>query len=266
MNTLTDITAILVKHYHAQIVKWWWNELRHKFLTHKIRHTYSVYSASQRIMTQNRYLDQDVPEELQHRVLVACLLHDIARFYQLNETTILSNKDFEHWDIWFNILLKEGIEDYWILFAVKYHNKFVIEGIFEEKNFKRMNKQEKEETLYLIKMVRDSDKLENIEYMIYNQYKDFSKWEWQLMDKEFKDNYISSTCLECIENKQIIDYKYVYTLADQLLARAAWEFDINFQWTKKLIQNSKFKEFILEKLEKMNILEKQMQIMKENIY
>jgi len=252
MHTLTDITAILIKHYNSQITKWGGDELRNKFLTHKVRHTYSVYSASQRIMIQNRHLGQDMSDDLQHKVQVACLLHDIARFYQLNETTILSNKEFEHWDIWYNILLKEGIEDYWILFAVKYHNKFGIDGIYEEKEFEKMSPKEKEETLYLIKMVRDADKLENIEYKIYNNKKNLSKRESKLLWKSIKDNYISPICLEHIKNK--------------ILAEGAWEFDINFEWTKKLLKNSKFKEFILEKLEKISISKQDLQILIENMY
>gem|GEM_PF-3157743 len=44
-----------------------------------------------------------------------------------------------------------------------------------------MSPKEKEETLYLIKMVRDADKLENIEYKIYNNKKNLSKRESKLL-------------------------------------------------------------------------------------
>ena len=266
MNTLTEITLLLAKHYNKQIQKFWWNEMINKFLTHKIRHTYSVYSASQRIMIQNRSLSQGISDKLQHRVQIACLLHDIARFYQFSTNTILSNKEFEHWDIWYNILLKEGIEDYWVLFAVKYHNKFDIEWIYKEKLFATMDKEQKEETLYLIKIVRDADKLENIEYMIYNHNKDFSKREWKLLQKEIKDTYITPICLEYIKKREVIDYKNVFTLADQIIAKACWEFDINFEWTKQLIQNTKFKEFIIQKLESISVEEKYLEIVRKYLY
>ncbi len=267
INTISNITTILVKHYNYQINKWWWDEVKNNFLTHKIRHTYGVYFASQRIMLQNSYLGYNpFSDKLKYRVQVACLLHDIGRFYQLNEKSILNNEEFEHGDIWYNILLKEGIDDYGVLFAVKYHNKFTIDWVYNENEFQKMSEKQKQETLYLIKMVRDADKLENIEYVIYNQNKDLSKREETLLGRGVENNYISFVCLECLKNKKPINYKYLSTIADQIIVKAGWEFDINFEGTKKLIKIAKFKEYILDKLEKISTPKKEIDIVRNNIY
>ncbi|MCT4617010.1 MAG: hypothetical protein N4A38_02250 [Candidatus Gracilibacteria bacterium] len=69
-----------------------------------------------------------------------------------------------------------------------------MENIDDEKEFKKLNKKKQEEAKIIIKLVRDADKLENIEFAVFDKMKiaeNFSKW----MKYDYEDGGISEKIL-----------------------------------------------------------------------
>jgi hypothetical protein len=68
---------------------------------------------------------------------------------------------------------QEGIEDAGLLLSAKYHNKHDndLKNISDEPEFQKLDNKEKEEALIIIKLVRDADKLDNIEFAVFDDMK-----------------------------------------------------------------------------------------------
>jgi len=238
--SLTDMTILLEKHYNQQL-----NKINNKreilnYNNHKIRHIYSVLFVAQKIMTYEKEIFNN--ESIIKKSEIANLLHDIGRFYQNDWDKVLSWREFEHGDVGYEILKEEWITDLAILFAVKYHNKININWLYKEKGF--ISSDNQEEILSIVKIVRDADKLQNLEYMLFDSdneiyicedhnwkisnlvYKEFMEWKW------------------CINGKNIKNY------LDKFLYYASWYFDLNYNITRKFLINDGFIDFIGQELKK----------------
>ncbi len=242
--SLTEMTTLFEHHYFSQLEKIKNNKDILNYNNHKIRHTYGVLFTAQRIMTYEKKIFDN--EHIIKKAEISSLLHDIGRFYQNNGERILSWSEFEHGEFWYDILKKEWITDLSILFGVKYHNKKDIDWIFDEEDFIKLKDIEKEEVLNVLKLVRDADKLQNLEYILFN-FNDRLFW----LDKI--DNSYTDIVLEQFLNKVCVDRKYKKTYIDNILLLAWWIFDLNFQTSNNFLKNDKFIDFIVLKLEEVSL-------------
>jgi len=240
--SLTEMTTLFENHYFKQFKLIQNNENILNYNNHKIRHTYGVLFTAQRIMTYEKDVFND--NEIIKKTEIASLLHDIWRFYQNNWDRILSWKEFEHGDVGYEILKKEWITDLSILFAVKYHNKKDILWLYQEENFK--NSKNKEEIVTVLKLVRDADKIQNLEYILFN----FNNRIFWLND--INDDYTSRVFLDFLD-KKCVNRNYIKTYIDNVLLFSSWIFDLNFKTSKRFLVNDNFVDFIIWKLEEVNL-------------
>lgn len=157
------------------------------------------------------------------------ILHDIGRFDQIKEyNTLEDNNEFNHASYGCDLLedglirefLHENTYDKIIFKAVRNHNKFSIENNFTE-----------DEKLYC-SIIRDADKLDIFK---------------QLSEGEFEDDYdatknmvISSEVAREIGKKHAIDANLVNNELDEVALRLAMVYDINFNYTLKMIKQKDY--------------------------
>lgn len=236
--SLTQATSLLQKHIEKQELKIKNDEVLNYF-NHKIRHTYAVLFDAQRILTYEKNIfNTDI---IKQKVEVASLLHDIARFYQNNWKRVLTNNEFEHGDAWYNILKNEWIKDLSILLAVKYHNKKLLDDLYIDKEYLSCWKIEQKEIELVLKIVRDADKLQNLEYILFSDRNDIF-----LLNKD--SNKIKQDVLDEFFNNKLVDNDIVSSSADKIVALSAWVFDLNFLTTKRFLKQALFPEFIEKRL------------------
>jgi hypothetical protein len=145
-------------------------------------------------------------------------------------------------------LRNEWITDLKILLPVKYHNKKTLTYLDQDKEYLNLQKHEQEEIDILSKLIRDADKLDNIEYFIfdfdrikfiYDNY--LSNWKY--------DNSISDDILNVFLQKKSINNNNVKTFVEHILTMLSRIFDINYLWTKKLLKTIWYCNIIPDKLE-----------------
>lgn len=259
MYSLTKATQILVKHYEL------WNENTNdeilKYNSHKLRHSNWVLEVWRNLIIKIKE-NQNLSDELINKAEIIFLLHDVARFYQNDKKNILKNSEFEHWDEWYKILKNENFDES-ICLAVKYHNKYSIEWLYDDEEFKKMSLEIQKETEFLSKLIRDADKLQNMIYTILNI------WHFLKIDiygHWLKREDISQVNIIDIKNKKQIDRKNIATFWDYLLSSLCWVFDINFKESIEMLNYYWYFEKLLKEFEKINEISKEnLEVIKENL-
>lgn len=234
--SLTNMTNLLERHYEYSKNNNITNKDIMYYINHKIRHTYAVLFVAQKIITYEKKIFNNA--EIIKKAEIAALLHDIWRFYQNNGEKVLSWNEFEHGDVWYNILINEWINDLAILFAVKYHNKINIDWLYNEEQF--IKSQNKEEILTIVKLVRDADKIQNLEYMLFD-----------IDNKLYHDNtdnndILTTKVLNCFMNKKLVDRNYINSNLDNLLYYISWISDLNFKTSLDFLKRDNFWMFMID--------------------
>ena len=174
-------------------------------------------------------INEEFNEEDTYIATLCGLLHDYGRFTQWRDYhTFQDSKSFDHGDKSYEIL-KEMINEYTenkeiqniVLLACKYHNKLTIPDNLDER------------TIKFCKLVRDADK---IDIMIEQ-------------NNILYDNYYTKEALENIMNYRMVENNNCNSDIDAALRLLAFIFDINYQYTYKLIKDKNIIE------NKINIIE-----------
>lgn len=245
MYSLTEATRLLIKHYET------WlgnneNNIINRYNTHKLRHSNWVLEVWRNLLIKIKENKKFSEEEL-NRAEIVLLLHDIARFHQNNKERILTNEEFEHWDEAYKILKQENYDEK-ICLAVKYHNKYDINWLYEEKTFVNLEEKDKNETIFLAKFIRDADKLQNMIYELFD-LEWLTKLNTKLKKWDISDNIINDIKLNIPVNRV-----YVETIADEVLRFIWWSFDINFRESIDMLNYYNFFEAIFNKLKWLNVI------------
>jgi len=212
-----------------------------KYNLHKLRHSIGVLEIWRLILLGKEF--QNISNELKRKSEICFLLHDLWRFYQNDWENTLNNEEFEHGDESAKIVAKQG---YWkeIILAIKYHNKRDFNKLYDENDFINMNKEEQKETIFLTRILRDADKLQNLLYIIFafdSLYKlDYNNYKWKGITTEILNEFLA---LKAVDNRKR------KTKADYLLSMVARWFDLEFISTYNILIQNDFFNFILEKLE-----------------
>ena len=169
---------------------------------------------------------------------IAGLFHDIGRFEQIREfNTFVDCKSVDHGDLGREVLLKTEIlaalperDQNIILASTKNHNKRILIDDFDE------------ETLLVVKAVRDADKLDIMRVLL-NEYTKRELDKTVILHLEESDNISPKVLmyLERRENPNIADFK---TLTDFKLAQLAWIYDLNFKHSMSEFKKREFYEQI----------------------
>lgn len=202
-------------------------DLKEKWIMYKFHHTYRVVEYAKQIALSLSLTKEDVDI-----VVLASLLHDIARFKQYSEFKTFTDKlSFDHGDEAVKILKKDNFinkfitneEDIDIVFkAIKNHNKFKVE---------EMN----ERALLITNIIRDADKLD-IMIELANSIDD---------DKlELDDNLVDAVMTGNLSIRPIEE-----TSVTEILLYISFVYDINFKYSINLLKDKKIIE------NKFNLLE-----------
>jgi HD superfamily phosphohydrolase YqeK len=183
------------------------------------------------------------------------LFHDIGRFEQLREfNTFVDCKSIDHGNLGREVMIKTKMlaalpekDRNIILSATKNHNKRMLADGFDE------------ETLLVVKAVRDADKLDIMRVLL-NEYAKGKLDETVILHLEESDTISPKVLvhLEQGENPNIADFR---TLTDFKLAQLAWIYDLNFKHSRCEFKKRKFYEQItnlLPDIPQVNKLCKQM--------
>ena len=209
-------------------------DLKEPHINQKVNHSLRVMEIAKKIAIGEGLNE----EEIQLATLIG-LLHDIARFRQYTEYQTFNDlKSFDHGDVGVEILkqnnyLRSFIQtdkyDDIIKTAVKNHNKYAIEeGLTDEK-------------LKFSKLVRDADKID----IFFEAIECF----WKNEKEAFENSKITPEVRKSFESYKILkrqkdkDIKNV----DKILQFLAFNFDINFKTSFKIIEDEKYVEKLVNK-------------------
>lgn len=258
MYSNTRATQLLINHYNK-----WTNMVSNevlKYNSHKVRHSIWVLELWRNLLAKIEE-NSNINNETISRAEIIFILHDIGRFYQNNIDAILSEDHFDHWDYWFELLKNENYDNQ-ILLWIKYHNKININWLLEDELFNQMNDHEKQETLFLTKLIRDADKLQNMIYSIFNFNEYFNLW-----DKKFPYWDIWEKIIEKIKIWEIILYSDTNTFWERLILYYCRKFNLNFQESMNMLDYYNFDEKYYNFIKNTNwISDKSLKEIKKYVY
>ncbi len=259
MYSLTQATQLFL--HHAQTGSQNGSSEVQKYNSHKIRHSLWVLETGRNLIIK---IQENTPlsSEFKNRAEIVFILHDLGRFYQNNGERVLKNSEYEHGDKSYK-LAQIAQYDEWICLAIKYHNKYSHLPLLEEPSFLSMNPKEQEETLFLAKLARDADKLQNMIYTVFNIDHILKLDPYS---ENLKREDISEINREDVKKHVQIDRKNIYSVWDYLLSTLCWIFDINFQESVETLHFYWYFEKIIQKFDELpEISQNSLKIIKENI-
>lgn len=157
---------------------------------------------------------ENLSERQQMLSEVIGLLHDLARFQQVTKyRTFVDAESFDHGAVGAELLTETGVlrnlsaaEQEIVAFAVRIHNKMLIPPTTPDNEL-------------FAKLIRDADKLDIFRI---------------LPPVEAEHNY-APKLIEQLKTGGTVSYTDAKSLADKRLIRLSWFYDINFDWTLRLL-------------------------------
>lgn len=175
------------------------------------------------------------------------LLHDFARFYQWEKyKTYKDLKSIDHGDYAIDLLFKNNMiekfdipKQYYKIIrpAIKYHNKFIIPTKYKNGVY--------------CKLIIDADKISNIILQ--------SKAKTPLFSNQ---NGFTKEIINSYKNKKKMNYKYLNTKGDTLLAYLSSIYLLNFDVSKKYIEKKDYKKKMINAY-KNQLLEEDLKVILE---
>lgn len=175
------------------------------------------YNHSFRVVEKALIIAEDLNLTLEDMELVrvCALLHDIARFEQYKEFNSFDDKKtFDHGDKEVEILKENGYNNEIVLNSVKYHNKLEIPNNLDSRN-----------KLFL-KIVRDADKVDILQYQGYNCETNDYTISKELIDFFKKHKSIGQDIKEKPQGNIV-----------GLLRMLAFIFDLNYKSSFKMVKD-----------------------------
>ena len=237
---LTTATRLLISHYHDSLDRAETLKVE-QWVAMKIRHTYAVLHCAQGILATSSEL-AGISDHTRRRCELAALLHDIGRFHQHDGQRMFNHLEFEHGYEGYKILVDVGYTDPAILLAVKYHNKISLDGLSEEPEYIEATSEERECILIACRIVRDADKLQNLEYYVFDNGK-----YYHTLFAEGKGS-IHPEALRQYMSGQLVAHEYTKTPIDSVLGMASWLHDIHYSGTRQSLRTVGFVDFIAKEL------------------
>ncbi len=188
-------------------------DIKDKDIRRKFHHSYRVSEYAKEIAKSLKLNEHDI-----YLSELIGLFHDLGRFEQWTKyKTYEDKKSIDHGDLSCEILEEENVlkklteeETQIVMTAVKYHNKYGIEDIKDER------------TILFCKIIRDADKLD----ILFEQGNTISKIEKSLPKK----------LLEEIYSKKLCSNEYVNSDVDVVLRHMGFIFDLNFSYSFKTLK------------------------------
>ena len=111
--------------------------------------------------------------------------------------------------------------------------------------FKRHRGLTKEELLYA-KIIRDADKID----ILYEGTEIF--WKTKEEKEQIENSEITEEVIEDFENEKLVDKKKINTPLDSVIGNIAFIFDLNYDYSIKMIRNEKYVDKTIDRFEFKN--------------
>ena len=243
-------------------------------MNHKYKHSIDVLHWGKKILQNSPELS-GVSDEFICYAEKALLFHDVGRFeeavkrYEISKNNKLTRdmiSQFDHGLIGYE-LLKDNPQynDLRILFAVRYHGKMMqdIEALPEYREV--LSLPQKDEILQILYLVRDADKLANLQAAKNHNHLKEDIFYKQLTDAA-KTAPLTPVVKEQFMEKKIILSSTVKTFSDRLLQVLSWIYDFNYQYTKTVFLKDGCAQFLFDELAKYHTDKNDLQKIKEKVF
>ena len=227
-----------------------------EFAVKKYIHSIQVLQTGRQILEAETQLSS-LPAEQKHLIESALLFHDIGRFKEACHMHDIrfdgSGKSwfghkFDHGMVSAEIISSEPAYNDWRLILPLRHHGHLIEALYADSDYQRLNANSKQEVNTIISVVRDADKLANL-YAI--KYKDnFRKEPFFLTcSEELKFAPASPGVLHDFLNRQAVKTMDIRSWTDRILCTLAWIHDFNFRSSVKILQREQYHRTLFKELD-----------------
>lgn len=235
---IEEAKNILFKYYKEQLKKLIDNNFSItdiNFLKVKLRHSFDCYYIGREILKEDINF-KNMPISFKEKTEIVFLLHDIGRFFEL--TNELDSKS--HGEYGSDILRNDNnIDDELILIPIKHHDQANI-MLDNDVNFLKLNDNDKEQTLKILKILKDVDKISNL-YLF--------KIKNTVYTRKDKRYGFCNKYFEGIKNKHLIDKKYKNTIFDSIAYYIIWFYELFYDGSKKFVIDHKLIDHLLDMYE-----------------
>lgn len=245
-------------------------------INHKFEHSVAVLYTGKQIMQATPEL-QNMSQSFEKIAKQALLFHDVGRFEEAvkrhNTPNLVAKAEvinqYDHGLIGYEELkINPRYNDIRILLAVRYHGKMMEEikksSLWQEAE----NSQYADEAKKILYLVRDADKLANLECIKKEDHlrKDLF---YKLLTPEALNAELSESVKQQFFAEQTVLSSSVYSFADRILMIISWIFDFNYQTTRVLFKEKEYGKYLIELLKQYHQnsddIEKIQQVIDKNI-
>jgi len=219
------------------------------------------YTHSVRVLQNGmQIVDHDLPQlSNQPKLLLqskrALLFHDIGRFretveaYKKQSMKDWGGRVFDHGVIGAEILARSTeYNDIKIVLAVRHHGH-LIEEFYADPEYLALSESDKISAAMMIKLVRDSDKLD-----LYYIQEHFNNIEndvfFHNLSEKRKLAPLSTEVITQFFSGQPINHAFIHSFSDRILGCISWQFDFNYELTKQLYIKEGYQQMLFDLLAK----------------
>lgn len=164
--------------------------------------------------------------------MTVALLHDAGRFQQFQKYGTYNDlRSVNHGCLGRQLVHKSGV-----LKVLTDREQYIIETVIEHHGAKEIPEALDDEAKFYLRLVRDADKIDI--YRVVCKYMDMYKASPEnfRIEKEFPDDpYCSRPVIETVMQGRTVDYRILETMYDMILLQLGWVFDMNYDYSLKLI-------------------------------
>ncbi len=237
--------------FHLQGDKVW-----QEFAVKKYIHSIQVLQTGRKILEAETQLFS-LPGKQKHLIETALLFHDIGRFKEachMHDIRFDGTRKswfchkFDHGMVSAEIISSEPVYNDWRLILPLRHHGHLIEALYTDSDYQRLNANSRQEVNTIISVVRDADKLANL-YAI--KYKDNFRNEpfFLTCSEELKFAPASLGVLHDFLNRKVVKTTDIRSLTDRILCTLAWIHDFNFRSSVKIFQKEQYHLALFKELD-----------------
>lgn len=232
---------------------------------HKYRHSIDVLRIGCQLLETTPELS-DVNDDFKIQARRALLFHDVGRFKenfqryfaeQNNRTIAATSNEYDHGLIGYELLRNTPpYNDLRILFAIRYHGK-MMETVQSSEMWHSIEKlPQQDEIKKILYLVRDADKLANLEVQKATGHLRKDNFYKQLAPQDITGP-LSRAAKEQFFAAQTLEYKNIKTYADRVLMVLSWIFDFNYIRTEQLFFECEYDAYLLNELTTCDVSSKE---------
>lgn len=255
LDKVYEATKLICNAYSSQYAKFKTREDCEKYFLHKVKHTFAVAHTIIDIMIREDSIQSYLTTEVKELIELSAILHDLARFYQCDENgNFIPNYIFHHGAKAVDILKANPLfNNPILLFAISSHDLISID--YNSEYYTSLSDKDKKIADIVAKLLRDADKLENMENFILHGIPVFHHPNGSLMD----------IVRQSIIKKEFIDNKNLKTISDHIAIVISWVNDIYFDATKKTIKKMNYVKILLNEFVKYGATAEDVKLVKEMV-